>query len=32
MFMCLFAIFNSWMIYRPFFKVYERQLAESEKS
>jgi PTS system cellobiose-specific IIC component len=32
MFMCLFAIFNSWMIYRPFFKVYELQLVESEKS
>lgn len=30
MFMCLFAIFNSWMIYRPFFKVYERQLSELE--
>lgn len=30
MFMCLFAFFNAWMIYRPFFKVYERQLAESE--
>lgn len=30
LFMCLFAIFNSWMIYRPFFKVYERQLSELE--
>ncbi|PSU33616.1 PTS sugar transporter subunit IIC [Photobacterium lutimaris] len=30
MFMCLFAIFNSWMIYRPFFKVYEKQLIEQE--
>ncbi|BBQ81549.1 permease IIC component [Klebsiella sp. WP7-S18-CRE-02] len=30
MFMCLFAFFNAWMIYRPFFNVYERQLAESE--
>lgn len=30
MFMCLFAFFNSWMIYRPFFKVYERQLLDSE--
>ena len=30
MFMCLFAIFNSWMIYRPFFKVHEKQLIEQE--
>lgn len=30
MFMCLFAFFNAWMIYRPFFKVYERQLTDSE--
>ena len=30
LFMCLFAIFNSWMIYRPFFNVYERQLTEIE--
>jgi cellobiose PTS system EIIC component len=30
MFMCFFAFFNSWMIYRPFFKVYERQLLDSE--
>ncbi|MBN0437867.1 hypothetical protein JTM67_35900, partial [Pseudomonas aeruginosa] len=26
----LFAMFNAWMLYRPFFKVYERQLAETE--
>jgi len=26
----LFAFFNAWMIYRPFFNVYERQLVESE--
>ncbi len=31
MFMCLFAFFNAWMIYRPFFKVYEQQLIESER-
>jgi len=30
LFMCLFAFFNAWMIYRPFFNVYERQLVESE--
>ncbi len=30
MFMCLFALFNSWMIYRPFFRVYERQLLDAE--
>ncbi len=30
MFMCLFAFLNSWMIYRPFFNVYERQLMDSE--
>lgn len=30
MFMCLFALFNSWMIYRPFFRVYERQLVDAE--
>ncbi|ORJ48458.1 PTS cellobiose transporter subunit IIC [Kluyvera intermedia] len=30
MFMCLFAFFNSWMIYRPFFNVYERQLMDAE--
>ena len=29
--MCLFAIFNAWMLYRPFFKVYERQLADAER-
>ena len=29
--MCLFAFFNAWMLYRPFFKVYERQLAETER-
>lgn len=29
--MSLFAIFNSWMLYRPFFKVYERQLADAER-
>ncbi len=28
--MCLFAIFNSWMLYRPFFCVYENQLADLE--
>ena len=22
--MSLFAMFNAWMLYRPFFKVYER--------
>jgi cellobiose-specific phosphotransferase system component IIC len=27
--MCLFAFFNAWMLYRPFFKVHERQLTES---
>ncbi|MFS2225094.1 PTS sugar transporter subunit IIC [Pantoea sp. B65] len=31
MFMCLFAFINAWMIYRPFFKVYEKQLTESER-
>lgn len=29
--MCLFAIFNAWMLYRPFFKVHERQLITLEK-
>ena len=29
--MSLFAMFNAWMLYRPFFKVYERQLAETER-
>lgn len=29
--MCLFAIFNAWMLYRPFFKVHERQLMALEK-
>ncbi|WP_058911643.1 PTS sugar transporter subunit IIC [Entomohabitans teleogrylli] len=29
--MCLFAFFNAWMLYRPFFKVWERQLADSER-
>ncbi|HHA2225935.1 TPA: PTS sugar transporter subunit IIC [Enterobacter ludwigii] len=29
--MCLFAFFNAWMLYRPFFKVYERQLMQLEK-
>ncbi len=29
--MCLFAIFNAWMLYRPFFKVHERQLMTLEK-
>lgn len=29
--MCLFAIFNAWMLYRPFFKVYERHLADAER-
>ncbi|MEL0552757.1 PTS sugar transporter subunit IIC [Klebsiella sp. B345] len=29
--MTLFAIFNAWMLYRPFFKVYERQLADAER-
>jgi hypothetical protein len=28
--MSLFAMFNAWMLYRPFFKVYERQLAETD--
>ncbi|PSW22323.1 PTS sugar transporter subunit IIC [Photobacterium sanctipauli] len=28
--MCLFAIFNSWMLYRPFFKVHENQLLSQE--
>ncbi|MBD1574864.1 PTS sugar transporter subunit IIC [Vibrio sp. S11_S32] len=28
--MVLFAMFNSWMIYRPFFKVYEKQLISQE--
>ena len=23
--------FNAWMLYRPFFKVYERQLADAER-
>lgn len=32
MFMCLFAFFNAWMIYRPFFRVYELQLIEREKN
>ena len=29
--MCLFAFFNAWMLYRPFFKVHERQLMQLEK-
>ena len=29
--MCLFAFFNAWMIYRPFFRVYERQRIDSER-
>lgn len=29
--MCLFAYFNAWMLYRPFFKVHERQLMQLEK-
>ncbi|CNJ04894.1 putative cellobiose-specific phosphotransferase [Yersinia enterocolitica] len=29
--MCLFAIFNSWMLYRPFFCVYEKQLTDLER-
>lgn len=29
--MSLFAMFNARMLYRPFFKVYERQLAETER-
>lgn len=29
--MCLFAFFNAWMLYRPFFKVHERQLMQQEK-
>ncbi|MEB6632843.1 PTS sugar transporter subunit IIC [Kluyvera cryocrescens] len=29
--MCFFAIFNAWMLYRPFFKVHERQLMAQEK-
>lgn len=29
--MSLFAIFNSWMLYRPFFKVYEQQVIDREK-
>jgi PTS system cellobiose-specific IIC component len=29
--MCLFAIFNAWMLYRPFFKVHERQLMQLEQ-
>lgn len=29
--MCLFAFFNAWMLYRPFFKVHERQLMLLEK-
>lgn len=28
--MCLFAMFNAWMLYRPFFRVYERQLSDLE--
>ncbi|EOI3545775.1 PTS sugar transporter subunit IIC [Cronobacter dublinensis] len=29
--MCLFAFFNAYMLYRPFFKVHERQLMQLEK-
>ncbi|HHA1503666.1 PTS sugar transporter subunit IIC [Enterobacter ludwigii] len=29
--MCLFAFFNAWMLYRPFFKAHERQLMQLEK-
>lgn len=29
-FMVLFAMFNSWMLYRPFFKVHEKQLIRQE--
>ncbi|MCK1968531.1 PTS transporter subunit EIIC [Franconibacter sp. IITDAS19] len=29
--MCLFAFLNAWMLYRPFFKVHERQLMQLEK-
>ena len=29
--MCLFAFFDAWMLYRPFFKVHERQLMQLEK-
>lgn len=29
--MCLLAFFNAWMLYRPFFKVHERQLMQLEK-
>ncbi|PWW06968.1 PTS sugar transporter subunit IIC [Mangrovibacter plantisponsor] len=29
--MCLFALFNAWMLYRPFFKVYEKQLMAAER-
>lgn len=28
--MVFFAMFNSWMLYRPFFKVYEKQLIAQE--
>ncbi len=29
--LCMSAMFNARMLYRPFFKVYERQLAETER-
>lgn len=29
-FMVLFAMFNSWMLYRPFFKVHEKQMIHQE--
>lgn len=28
--MVFFAMFNSWMLYRPFFKVHEKQLIRQE--